>query len=256
MLDIINKGMSASLSVSKKSPINFWLSALVNVFYYLMQGLFWFSLLRLNNSSEQLNIKYISFFFATLCVVDNLYMLFFESGSFLFMKKVSTKKIDAFMTLPIGLPFLFTVTNISFQHIFLTIISLTCLTVVHFYYSTGLVNYFLHLIVVVQGVTILCVFTWTLRMSIFWSNALVHIKLANPAYKVLVRPEQSFDGIIRFIFTFVFPFLFITGIPTSIVVKDIGKTWVLGQSIMLVAMTFFSVFIYRKGLKRYAKFIT
>lgn len=256
MLNIINKGISVSLSASKKSPINFWLSALVNVFYYIMQIFFWYSLLRLNNSAEQLSIKYILFFLATVCIIDNLYMLFFESGSFLFMKKVSSQKIDSFMTLPISLPFLFTVTNISFQHIFLTVVSLAYLTCIHIYYSTGLMNYILHLLLVVQGTFILCLFTWILRMTIFWSNALVHIKLANPAYKVLVRPEQSFDGIIRFIFTFVFPFLFITGIPTSIVMGAIVKIWFFWQSIMLVVMILFSKFLYIKGLKRYAKFIT
>ncbi|MDC9605283.1 ABC-2 family transporter protein [Xenorhabdus griffiniae] len=256
MLRVIYVGFKCGLSEAKKSPLNFWLSALVNFSYYIAQGFFWYAILNSQYLGRVLSSNFILIFFITVCLVDNFYLFLFGKGSFLLVKKVRSLKLEPHLTLPINTQFLYITTNIAFEHFLLSFLSLVLFFIVHIYLGTAVLLVFLHLIMSFEGVLILTSITWIIRSTIFWTASLVSIKNSNPCFKVLVRPEQSFHGAVRFVLMFILPCLFITGIPASVAGGVMSIKWFFIQSLVTLVLIFIAKFVFDIGIKRYSKYIT
>ncbi|MCC8375484.1 ABC-2 family transporter protein, partial [Photorhabdus bodei] len=198
----------------------------------------------------------------TVCLVDNLYLFLFGRGSLLLVKKVKSLKLEPHLTLPINTEFLYVTTNIAFEHFLLSFLSLVLFFTVHIYFGTNILLVFLHFIMVLEGVLILTSITWIIRTTIFWTTSLVSIKNSNPCFKVLVRPEQSFHGVVRFILMFILPCLFITGVPASVVSGIMSMKWFFIQTlvtlilILILILIFIAKLVFDIGVKRYSKYIT
>ncbi|MEQ2015669.1 ABC-2 family transporter protein [Photorhabdus bodei] len=260
MLRVILIGFKSGLSEAKKSPLNLWLSAFVNFSYYIAQAFFWYAILNSQSSGYILSDGFIIIFFTTVCLVDNLYLFLFGRGSLLLVKKVKSLKLEPHLTLPINTQFLYVTTNIAFEHFLLSFLSLVLFFTVHIYFGTNILLVFLHFIMVLEGVLILTSITWIIRTTIFWTTSLVSIKNSNPCFKVLVRPEQSFHGVVRFILMFILPCLFITGVPASVVSGIMSMKWFFIQTlvtlILILILIFIAKLVFDIGVKRYSKYIT
>ncbi|WP_387491605.1 ABC-2 family transporter protein [Photorhabdus sp. RM96S] len=262
MFRVIFIGFKSGLSEAKKSPLNLWLSAFVNFSYYIAQAFFWYAILNSQSSGYILSDGFIIIFFTTVCLVDNLYLFLFGRGSLLLVKKVKSLKLEPHLTLPINTQFLYVTTNIAFEHFLLSFLSLVLFFTVHIYFGTNILLVFLHFIMVLEGVLILTSITWIIRTTIFWTTSLVSIKNSNPCFKVLVRPEQSFHGVVRFILMFILPCLFITGVPASVVSGIMSMKWFFIQTlvtlilILILILIFIAKLVFDIGVKRYSKYIT
>ncbi len=256
MLKIIFIGFKSGLSEAKKSPLNFWLSAFVNFSYYIAQAFFWYAILNSQSSGYILSDDFIIIFFTTVCLVDNFYLFLFGKGSLLLVKKVKSLKLEPHLTLPINTQFLYVATNIAFEHFLLSFLSLALFFTVHIYLGTNILLVFLHFIMALEGVLILTSITWIIRTTIFWTNSLVSIKNSNPCFKVLVRPEQSFHGVVRFILMFILPCLFITGVPASVASGIMSMKWFFIQTLVTLILIFIAKLVFDIGVKRYSKYIT
>ncbi|WP_228865834.1 ABC-2 family transporter protein [Xenorhabdus sp. PB30.3] len=256
MLNIIFIGFKNSLSEAKKSPFNFWMAAFINFNFYVAQGFFWYAILGSKSSDYILSNDFVLIFFTTVCLVDNFYLFLFGRGSFLLTNKVKSLRLDPHLILPINTQFLYVATGIAFEHFLLSFSSLILFFAVHIYLNTDVLYMFLHLIMVFEGVLVLTAITWIIRTSIFWTSALVSIKYSNPCFKVLVRPEQSFHGLIRIILMFVLPCLFITGVPASVANGIMSVKWFFIQSAITLILIILAKVFFDIGVRRYAKYVT
>ncbi|WP_086956497.1 ABC-2 family transporter protein [Xenorhabdus innexi] len=256
MLNLIIIGFKNSLSEAKKSPFNFWMAAFINFNFYVAQGFFWYAILGTQSVDYMLSRDFILIFFTTVCLVDNFYLFLFGRGSFLLTNKVKSLKLDPHLILPINTQFLYIATGIAFEHFLLSFLSLILFFAVHIYLETEAIYIILHLVMVFEGILVLTAITWIIRTTIFWTSALVSIKYSNPCFKVLVRPEQSFHGLIRIILMFVLPCLFITGVPASVANGIMSIKWFFIQTVVTLILIIIAKLVFDIGVRRYAKYIT
>ncbi|WP_287439614.1 ABC-2 family transporter protein [Reinekea sp.] len=256
MIKLLKIGLQQSMSMAKKSPANFWLSALINLTYYIAQGMFWLVLNQHDSFSGFMNQRYILFFFVTIALTDNLFLLIFGQSGMELERRVKTYKLDVHLLLPVNLPFYYVVTTISMHHAILTAVSLLAFFFIHWLTHSSLWLITVHLLLIVQGTIVLAAITWIYRCSTFWSNALVNVRNSNPCFKVLIRPLESFSGVVRLIFLFIIPCLFITGVPAFLVAKSFLWPWFLAQSMVTIFLVWLANWIFILGTQRYGRVVT
>ncbi|WP_161998264.1 ABC-2 family transporter protein [Silvanigrella paludirubra] len=248
---IFLNSLKLNISFLMKSKSNFYFMFFLQIFYYVVQVIFWSGIFNISNSDFIKEPIKIYGFLVTLAFIDNFYLTFFGSGSLNMQNEIFKLSLDNYLIKPIHplIYFIFFKPNLGYFPGF--ILSIIFLISYYYYFNINLFQIFIHILSMLTGVFILNAISFIYRISCFWTNCLVMIKNSNPSFKIMVRPLESFEGKLRLFLLFVFPALFITGVPSSILYNDIMKYWLLIGFIMNIWIWILVYFLWKKGVKRY-----
>ncbi|RYE59497.1 MAG: hypothetical protein EOP48_00715 [Sphingobacteriales bacterium] len=251
MFSFFNENLRAQITILTKSQINLWLSTLLQLVYFGVQYLFWNGISRVMGPSLATSDRAILAFLVTLAVVDNIYMCVFARGTLLVQSLIQQNSLEAILLKPISSFRFLLVYNIDLTTLPLALLSISGFIWYHLFVSQNILLLFIHTLALVNGIGILVGISYMYRLTTFWTLGLVSVRYSNPAFKIMVRPWDSFKGNLRIVLLTIFPALFITAIPTAITL-GVLKAWFLIYGTIANALVWTAVFsLWNRGLRRY-----
>lgn len=248
---IFINSLKMNFSFLMKSKSNFYFMFFAQIFYYVAQIIFWTGIYNVSNIDFIKDPIKIFGFLVTLTFVDNFYLAFFGSGSINMQNSIFSLSLEPHLSRPLHPLIYFVFFRPNLGYFSGCIISLILLISYYFYFSILVIDIFYHIISMIIGIFILNGISFIYRLSCFWTNSIVLIKNSNPSFKIMVRPLNSFQGKLKFFLLFIFPALFITGIPASIVNNEIMKYWIIIGFFMNIWIWFLVYTLWLFGVKRY-----
>jgi ABC-type uncharacterized transport system permease subunit len=234
-----------------KSPLNFWIASLIQIVYFASQGFFWFAVLSTEAGRNWMSESQIFGFMVTVGIVDNFYLFTIGRGSMVLMQRVETRNLEPILLWPRSSLGILVFMTPNMTYLPCAIISLVCFICYHFYYSTDILTVALHFFACIVGVFVMNGISFVFRSSIFWSQAFARLRNANPSYKILVRPFDSFEGAIKVFLLTLFPALFITGVPAELGTGQKEWIWLVGAIGACAFNWWIVVQLWTLGLRRY-----
>jgi ABC-2 type transport system permease protein len=236
-----------------KSPINFWISSLVQITFYIAQILFWVGIRSTSAGKHFMNDRDLLGFLLTLCAVDNLYLFLLGPGSVQLMNRILKQNLDSLLMWPRSTLGVLVFFKPNFNFLPMAALSLVLMSAYHLYHQTALSLILLHSISIVIGIFILNAISFIYRLSAFWTRSIVDIRNSNPSFKIIVRPFDSFSGMAKLFLLTVFPALFITGVPSKILKSNFAFVWLFGSIGAATLLWLYVAILWQHGLKRYGK---
>lgn len=241
----------ANWSVVKKSPINLWMTFLIQLSYYFAQILFWYGVVSMSHNDIFVEQNFLYGFIITLAVVDNLYLFLVGQGSIFAQNLIVQQNLEFYLFKPRHAIFMLVFSHVNFTHIIGVVISIVALMWYYMSFSIDIVTVIFHLLSILIGVFVLNGISFLYRLTSFWTSAIVSVRNSNPSFKVMVRPLEAFQGKIRFFLLTFFPALFITGVPAEILVGRLGPVWFFYAALVLVFIWSSVLWVWQSGIKRY-----
>ncbi|MCA9487062.1 MAG: ABC-2 family transporter protein, partial [Nanoarchaeota archaeon] len=133
--------------------------------------------------------------------------------------------------------------------------SLAFLFLLFFYFLTfhvSLLNFLSSLLFALFGSFIFLLFFFILYSLSFWFKQTTYmfflVELKNIANKYPLTVSNKF---FQFVFTFIFPLIFVVTIPAEILRGNFSFVWILYEIGMLIALALLAAFVWKKGLEHY-----
>lgn len=234
-----------------KSPSNLWISALVQVFYYLAQFGFWLGVRQTNAGQQFLSDAGLYGFLVTLGVVDNIYLLLFGSGSAMAEQRIATQTLEPLLTRPRSALRMLVWGYPNWSHLPATLVSIVFLVWYYLANDIATATIMIHLIAIALGIAIMNGISFLYRLSTFWTRAITQIRHSNPSYKIIIRPYAAFHGPIKFTLLTIFPALLITALPAELLTNGLPPAWLLYCAFMTVMVWAAVRWMWQQGLRRY-----
>lgn len=244
------------LSMALKSPVNLWTSTLIQIVYYFAQWLFWLGIRSTDAGLKWLSQKELIAFLVTVALVDNVYLFLIGRGSMVLLQRIQSRTLEGFLLWPRSTLGTLVWVSPNWTYFPCVVLSLLAFFAYHIWQNSSLGLIAMHFAASMIGVFIMNGISFLFRMTGFWSLAFARIRHANPSYKIMVRPYNAFDPMVRLALLVVFPALFITGVPAEIASGRFGLIWLLA-AIGALALLWIQVwFMWRKGLGRYGRLVS
>lgn len=240
-----------NISFLLKSKSNFYFMFFTQVFYYIAQFVFWTGIYNVSSSDFIKDPEKILGFLVTLAFIDNFYLTFLGAGSVHMQNAIFSFSLEPYLVRPLHplLYFIFFRPNVGYLSGCL--LSVVFLASYYCYFSTPIVDICFHIFSMILGIFILNGISFIYRISCFWTNSIVMVKNSNPSFKIMVRPLNSFEGNLKLFLLFIFPALFITGVPAAMLNDEIMKHWILFAFLMNMWIWFLVFYLWNSGIKRY-----
>jgi ABC-2 type transport system permease protein len=236
-----------------KSRSNAILSSLMQIFYYVAQYFFWLGVQNTAGGRSFIAHEYLLGFLVTIALVDNAYLFFFGKGSLIAADAIQSGNLEPYLLRPRHplIQFVVDQPNWAFAPAFVVSIIFGIIILPGLNLSaTQLVIYLLS---VVFGISILNAISFLFRLTPFWTTSIIQVRNANPSFKILVRPFDSFQGKIKLVLLTIFPALFITGVPSEILAGSKGWIWLLYALFAVLLLSTYVYAMWNFGVRRYGR---
>jgi ABC-2 type transport system permease protein len=251
--DLTRAHYRASLLVYTKNPRAVWFSSAMQGFYYVAQFAFWLGIRSQPAGQALASEEQMLSFLITLSLVDNTYLFFLGPGSLRASDKIIRLELDSVLLQPRDALRMLAFLSPNFNFLPIAILSWVIFIVygvtAHVPWDVQVVSFLASLI----GVFILNSISFLFRLTSFWTRSIIQVRNANPSFKIMVRPYDSFSGAIRLVLLTVFPALFLTGVPAQILAGKFGFVWVFGAVAAAAASWFYVEKMWSAGVRSYAR---
>jgi ABC-2 type transport system permease protein len=136
------------------------------------------------------------------------------------------------------------------------LLSLIAAAVFYAHYGISFGMIVLHGVAVLLGMFVLDAISFIYRLTSFWTSSIVQVRNSNPSFKIMVRPLSAFGGKLRLFLLTIFPALFITGVPSSLLTRALAPFWLAACGIAAGILWAYVGVIWTVGSRRYGKFVT
>lgn len=243
----------ASLLVYTKNPRAVWFSSAMQGFYYVAQFAFWIGIRSQPAGKALASDEQMISFLVTLSLVDNTYLFLLGPGSLRAADKILRFELDALLLQPRHALRMLAFLSPNFNFLPIAVLSWVIFIVyglsAHVPWDVQVVSFLASLL----GVFILNSISFLFRLTSFWTRSIIQVRNANPSFKIMVRPYDSFSGAIRLVFLTAFPALFLTGVPAQILAGKFGPLWLLGAAAAAASSWFYVEKMWSIGVRTYAR---
>lgn len=186
------------------------------------------------------NYEEILIMTGSIILIDGLAWVMFWAGLNELQRKVEKGTFDFILIKPIDTQFLQTISRVDLEDLskipvglFLIISNLLKIN-----FDFSLTNILMYVVMLVSGLVILYSFILIVSTFCFWfvkSEGQWHIM--NTFITLGRYPTDIYQGVAKFIFTFIFPVAFLATVPTKVLTRPID--WILVLASCAVAIVFF-----------------
>lgn len=251
--DLTHAHYRGAFLVQTKNPKSVWFSSAMQGFYYVAQFAFWLGIRSQPAGQALASQEQMISFLVTLSLVDNTYLFLLGPGSLRAADKIMRLELDALLLQPRHPLRVLAFLSPNFNFLPLAVLSWVIFIVygvtAHVPWNVQVVSFLASLL----GVFTLNSISFLFRLTSFWTRSIIQVRNANPSFKIMVRPYDSFSGAIRLVFLTAFPALFLTGVPAQILAGKFGPIWLLGAAAAAVASWFYVEKMWFIGVRTYAR---
>jgi ABC-2 type transport system permease protein len=121
------------------------------------------------------------------------------------------------------------------------------------HYHIGFWRIGLHLAAVLCGVFVLDAISFIYRLTSFWTTSIVRVRNSNPSFKIMVRPLGAFQGKLTILLLTLFPALYITAVPASLLSPEARPYWLAAGFLAAGLLWLYAHRVWTVGVRRYAR---
>ncbi len=233
---------------------HFFLSNLISISWSTVFLLTYFFIFRQISSVNGWTLEQMLLLTAIYFLADRIFDSFLEINFEEFVDLVNTGRLDLILTKPVNSQFIVSLRRFSFSFIIssLIMVGLLIYLVGRYFWPLPLINIFAFLLIFSAGVVISYSLWFITLLPVFWWGRVDNIQhLFRPFHQLTRIPIDITGPIIRPLFTFVLPLVFVATVPAQSLIGKLNY-WLVFYGIAAAVILFYlSHYLWRFSLRHY-----
>jgi ABC-2 type transport system permease protein len=235
----------ASIVADLEFRLNFVLLVVAEFIWYSTQLVLFEVLFRHTKIIGQWNLEQMRVFIFLVLFIDSIYMILWDPNFSAFTENVRKGTLDLLLVKPVNSMFMLSSQKISISHI-------PCLfiTGAGFFWAIGNIpdfNYlklFWLIVLIPAGLSVIFAGRFALNCSaILFTRADFLQYLWYSMFRLGLRPDAIYSGVLRFVLIFMIPFAMIASIPARILLEPVNPVYLIWAVLLPILLLF--------GLRKY-----